>query len=172
VLADRLDIDPVHLWVELGVLVEASPRPRRAGRSRPEAIHREIERALSTGDVEDVLALCAEDVLVHVPGRNPFAGEYRGKQGVMAIGGLLKELSGGQAELKTEPITATNHLAVHMHRVRMEVQGEVLDMHSLVVSYFRDDKIAEVWIYPEDQYQVDDFWASVGRAVPRPDGGT
>ena len=34
-------------------------------------------------------------------------------------------------------------------------------MRTLIVCHIRDDKISEVWIYPEDQYLVDDFWASI-----------
>jgi ketosteroid isomerase-like protein len=162
-LADRLSIDPVHLWVELGVLVDASPPSRVARRpsKSAEALHHRIGEALSTGDVDGILALCADDITIHVPGRNPFSGEFRGKAGVKAILGLMAELSTGDTKFEAELISATNEHTVHIHRTRLHVGAELLDMRSLVVCYIREGVISEVWIYPEDQYLVDDFWASL-----------
>ncbi len=164
VLADRLGLDPVHLWVELGMLIDVSSPSAPAKRpKRPtgEAIHRVIEHALATGDVEEALELCSDEVVLHVPGRNPFSGEYMGKEGISMIAELVGQLSGGEAQFKAELLSASDQHTMHVQSVQMMVQGEVLDTRSLIVCYLREGKISEVWVYPEDQYLMDNFWESL-----------
>jgi ketosteroid isomerase-like protein len=160
-LAQLLNVDPVHLWVELGGLVDVSPPSGNGRRSiqLAEDIHRRIGEALSAGDAEGLLDLCTDDIVIHIPGRNPFSGEFRGKDGARTIAGMMMQLSGGETKFEAELISATNQHAVHVHRARMKVGAELMDMRSLIICFIRDGKISEVWIYPEDQYLVDDFWA-------------
>jgi ketosteroid isomerase-like protein len=164
-LAERLGLDPVHLWIELGMLVDV-PSAHAVGRrekKRSEEIHRAIEAALSTGDVEEVLRFCHEDIVVHVPGRNPMSGEYRGKKQVAALAGVVMQLKDQGVWFKAETVAVSDQRTVHVHALHLnEGEGEV---RSLVVCHIQEGKITEVWVYPEDQHQADDVWTSVGLGI-------
>jgi len=165
-LAQRLKLDPVHLWVELGALVDGHPGSGDGWRSHQlmQETHRRIGEALSAGTAESLIDLCTDDIVIHIPGRNPFSGEFRGKDGAKAIAEMMMQMSGGETKFEAELISATNEHTVHIHRTLMKVGADSVDMRTLIVCHIRDDKISEVWIYPEDQYLVDDFWASIGFA--------
>src|SRR2546423_15587108 len=47
------------------------------------------------GDLEAARELLAEDVVWHVPGSSPIAGDYRGREAVIGYFRLRRELAGG-----------------------------------------------------------------------------
>src|SRR5215218_10802621 len=51
------------------------------------------------GDLAAVGALLAEDVVWHVPGTSPIAGEYRGRNAVTGYFRLRRELAGGSIRI-------------------------------------------------------------------------
>ena len=59
---------------------------------RPNAVlMRKVDEALLAGDFPGFLALHAEDVVMHVPGSSPLAGDHAGRDGVAAV--FQRELS-------------------------------------------------------------------------------
>ncbi len=54
------------------------------------------------GDLGPVDELLAEDVVWHVPGSSPIAGEYRGRKAVTEYFRLRRELAGGAITISAE----------------------------------------------------------------------
>jgi uncharacterized protein len=121
---------------------------------------RKASELLNAGDVPGFLALHTDDVVMHIPGRGPLAGAYRGRDGIGAS--MQKEM-----ELLDGPPTVQPHddLASDEHAVSLVIQtllrgGRTLEVRTTVISHVRDGLFSEVWLQPEDQAAYDDFFAS------------
>ena len=64
--------------------------------------------AFQRGDVEGALAAFADDIVFHIPGRSPVAGDYHGHQEVMGFFGKLFESSSGTFRVDIHDITGTD----------------------------------------------------------------
>jgi ketosteroid isomerase-like protein len=112
--------------------------------------------AVARGDEQRIDALFSPDVVLHVPGRSPSAGSWRGPDALTAPFRGLVELSKGT--LRTEPIhaLADDHYGFALHLHSSERDGRRLDVHFVVVFQFgADGRIEEVWEYPYDLYAFD-----------------
>src|SRR5437879_13314007 len=68
--------------------------------------------AFATGDVDAVLALFADDILWHVPGRGPLSRDYRGRDAVLGLFGEFLKLSGGTFRLHVHHTPASGDAVV------------------------------------------------------------
>jgi len=121
-----------------------------------EVARREME-LVSQGDLDGVLDLYAEDVVFRYPGKNPLAGDYRGKEGVRAFfdkaaghidGGLRRELH--------DALGSDDH-SVQLLTVQATRGGKSHRWRGVAVMHVRDGKISEVWVHIDDQYALDAF---------------
>ncbi|GIH75112.1 nuclear transport factor 2 family protein [Planobispora longispora] len=121
---------------------------------------RESYDALAKGDVAHIRDnLLADDVVFHVPGGGPLAGEYRGKDEVAGYLTRLVELAGGALRMEPESFLVDEEHSAALLRIRGERDGRVLDERGVQVFRFRDDKIVERWSYPPDPRSGDEFFA-------------
>lgn len=114
---------------------------------------------LGVGDFAAFLALHTEDVVMHIPGSGPMAGDHQGRDGIAAV--FQQELS-----LLDEPPTfeAIDDLGSDRHAASLIVQrlrrgGRDLASRQTIVARVEDGKLAEVWFLPEDQARWDEFFA-------------
>lgn len=116
-------------------------------------VHR-LYAAVGAGDRGTVEALLAPDVVLHVPGTHPGAGEVCGRAAV------LRALAAGASTTTTEVLdvlTGRGHVAVYC-RVRGEGGFNNPTLHLLRV---QDDRVAEIWFHNRDQAHVDAFRTGV-----------
>jgi ketosteroid isomerase-like protein len=116
----------------------------------------ETYEAVALGDKERIDALFSPDVVLHVPGRSPSGGSWRGSDSLTAPFRGLAELTKGT--LHTEPIhaVADDHYGFVLHRHSSERDGRKLEVHFVVVYRFgADGRIEEAWEYPYDLYAFD-----------------
>src|SRR5689334_11142353 len=106
------------------------------------------------GDVEPALAMFADDVVMHILGDHPFAGDYEGKHAVRAY------LADTAAVVGAGVFTVTSVMADD-DRAEVLVEGTAVDrdegadgdsfvrtvVHQL---RFADDLVVEMWRYPFD----------------------
>jgi ketosteroid isomerase-like protein len=116
-------------------------------------------KAFSTGDVETLKQLIAQDAVWHVPGRSALAGDHRGHDEIFSFFGKLMELSGGSFRAELHDVTASNEHAVNLDRVTASRSGKALDINLSLVVHIRDEKIAEAWDFFSDLYAWDEFWS-------------
>jgi ketosteroid isomerase-like protein len=115
--------------------------------------------AYSSGDMETINDLFADDIVWHVAGRSQLAGDYNGKDEVFGFFAKLIELSGGTSRLEVHDVLANDeHGAVLVTgtatRDGTEFSGQ--DVHTF---HLRDGKVTEFWDSPLDQYAADEFWS-------------
>jgi ketosteroid isomerase-like protein len=115
-------------------------------------------QAFSTGDIETLGELFADDVVWHVGGRSQLAGDYRGKQEVFGFFGKLAELSGGTFRIELHDVLANDEHAIALQKATGEREGKTLDDNGVVVYHARDGKVTESWLHPGDPYGIDEFW--------------
>lgn len=114
----------------------------------------------SNGDIDGFMALLAEDVHWHVPGRCPLAGDYKGRQEVLGYLTSIDELSGGTYRIsEVHDVVANDEHVVGLHHSVATRPGKTYDYNEIVVFHVRDGQIAEVWEAYANLYEIDEFWS-------------
>jgi uncharacterized protein len=116
--------------------------------------------AFGRKDWEAATAFWADDVVLHVQGRNPLAGDFVGKHAFLGhYGRLFAELGGTMELVEVREVLLGAEHAVALVKERA-VRGErSLDFDRVNVYRLRDGKIEEIWSYDSDPYALDEFWA-------------
>ena len=114
--------------------------------------------ALLLGDLASFSAAFRDDVVWHVPGDGPLAGEYRGLPALLALFGRQAGLSDGTLRLEIRDVMASEQHAVAWQRVTARREGFLLDVTEALVFRIERGKVTEVW-QRTDQYSVDEFFS-------------
>lgn len=114
--------------------------------------------ALLLGDLAAFSSAFADDVVWHVPGDGPLAGEYQGMAALLGLFGRQEGLSDGTLRLEITDVMASDDHAVAWQRVTAARDSFNLDVSEALVFRIRNGKIVEVW-QRTDQYSVDDFFS-------------
>lgn len=125
----------------------------------PTAFHRYLD-ALARGDMDALRATLADDVVWHQPGAHSLAGDHRGPDAVLRLLGAFMERSGGTFALApTGPAMDNGDLVALPVRFSAQAANRT-DLAMSGVDLFRiaEDRIAEVWLFSEDQPAEDAFW--------------
>jgi predicted ester cyclase/ketosteroid isomerase-like protein len=120
---------------------------------------RQALEAFSGGDMAEVKAYLAEDIVWHVPGRGRLAGDKKGLDEVIRFFGE----AGGPPETTKFSFDAREVMAsddfvsmfVHYHHVRVE---EVFDQDGVELFRLDGGKIKEFWAFITDSRAFDDFF--------------
>lgn len=114
--------------------------------------------AVSKGDVSALEKVYTEDIVWHVAGRGPRAGDHRGREAVLSyLASVGEDVELFDASLE-DVLVGDERLAFVM-RARGERKGRTLDATYLLLARIEDGRVAELWSTAFDQYAVDAFWA-------------
>jgi len=124
-----------------------------------EVLKRYVE-AFERKDWEAATAFWAEDVVIHVQGRNPLAGDFLGKRAFLEYHrGLFAELGGTMELVEVHDVLVGAEHAVALVKERA-VRGErSLEFDRVNVYHLQEGKIVEIWSYDSDPYALDEFWS-------------
>ena len=115
--------------------------------------------AYSTGDVELLNTLFADDITWHVAGRSQLSGDYHGREQVFGFFGKIMELSGGTSKLEVHDLLANDEHGVALvngSATRGDKSFTGSDVHTF---HIRNGQVVEFWDSPLDQYAADEFWS-------------
>jgi uncharacterized protein len=115
--------------------------------------------AYTSGDLETIDQLFADDVVWHVSGRSPISGDYTGKEQVFGFFGKLQELSGGTSKVEVHDLLADDDHGVAIVTQSASRDGRTYEGRVTHVLHLRDGKVTEFWDAYVDQYASDEFWA-------------
>jgi ketosteroid isomerase-like protein len=126
-----------------------------------ELMRRYIDLARA-GDWERAFRFFADDVVIHIPGRSPLAGEVRGREAVRRYIEAARALSEGH-NVEVEPIDmlASEERVAVLVRERFHRPGGDVEIRRANVYRIEDEHIVEVWIFEHDQYAVDELMADM-----------
>jgi len=120
---------------------------------------RKATEALNSGDAETFLGLHADDVVIHITGRNPFSGTIKGKGEVASLfERQMKELD-SPPQFELHDVMATDDHGVVLGTQRATRGGKTLETKAAVIAHLRDGKFTEVWVLSDDPYAEDEFFA-------------
>jgi uncharacterized protein len=115
--------------------------------------------AFGKGDIPAVVALWSDDIVWHVPGRSPLAGDYTGAQEIVGFFGQLQERSGGSFSLEMHDLLASDDHVVALVRETATRGDNSLNNPSVHIWHVLDGKAIEFWAAPYDVYAGDEFWS-------------
>lgn len=127
--------------------------------STPGQVLADLYGAVAATDVAAAAACLHPEVVLHVPGTHPRAGDHVGIEAVLTF--VADSVSGGGP---VEQIEVVDLLSGNDHAAALcEIDGledGVVTMHNRTVHLmrFEDGLIREVWFHNWDQGVVDAFW--------------
>jgi ketosteroid isomerase-like protein len=115
-------------------------------------------QAAAAGDSETLLRVCSKDLVWHASGRGPRSGTHRGLETVFAYLAAIGDAAERFDSELERILVGDDHVAVLFHVVGKR-RGRSLDTGFILIFRVEDERIAEVWAVPRDQYAVDEFWS-------------
>ena len=117
--------------------------------------------AMRDGDAEPAMSLFGDDVVMHVVGDHPFAGDYHGKDAVRAYLADTAAAAGAGVFAVTSVMVDDDRGEVLVEGTAVDgVDGDGAPFVRTVVHQLRfaGDVIVEMWRHPFDAGQEDRFW--------------
>jgi uncharacterized protein len=115
--------------------------------------------AYGSGDMDTINELFADDVVWHIAGRSPLAGDYNGKEQVFGFFGRLQELSGGTSKVEVHDLLANDEHGVALVIESATRGGRSHQGNATHVFHLRDGQVTEFWDAQIDQAAADEFWS-------------
>lgn len=112
------------------------------------------------GDLEAVEKLLAEDVVWHVPGSSPIAGDHRGREAVLDYFARRRALAGGAIDVTQHAHVAHADTLVQLADGHATLAGEERSWRTAGVYRAAGGRIAEAWLVPVDSYAFDLAWGA------------
>jgi hypothetical protein len=122
------------------------------------AVVKRYAEAWVANDLRAIIESYHDDVVFHYFGRSPLAGTHRGKTACLAILKQVRERTNRRL-VSVRDVLAGQHFGLIIAVERFERLGESVEIERMLRYSVRDDKLAECWIYDEDQRLVDEYWA-------------
>jgi ketosteroid isomerase-like protein len=117
--------------------------------------------AARAGNFEAAYAFYADDIVGHVPGRSPYAGELRGREAVIGYIEHARALS-HDADVEVDVIdvlAGAERVALLVREVFHRPAGDV-EIRRSNVYRVQGGRITEISVYEADQYEVDALMAA------------
>lgn len=116
-------------------------------------------KAYGDNDSDAIKKIVAEDIKWHVPGKHPFSGT---KTGVTEVLAFFKQLNKGLFKAVSIVLGVNDSFVIDCHRNWSNIEGEEnLDAMSCLLWKIENNKIIEVYNFPEDQHKVDSFFTKL-----------
>ena len=81
-----------------------------------------------------------------------------GKAAALAVLARVQQLTNRKL-VEIHDVLVSDEHAVVLARERFERDGQQLEMKRVLVYHIRDAKLAEGWVYDDDQRAVDEWWS-------------
>lgn len=122
-------------------------------------IYRAVRRyadAWAANDFATIVEAYHDEIVFHYFGRNPLAGVHRGKAACLAVLKQIREKTNRKL-LEIVDVQAGQRYGLVVARERFERAGNSVEVERLLKYTVRDGKLAECWVYDEDQRLIDEL---------------
>ncbi len=132
-----------------------------AARELVDELHRR-QREMYAGrvSVDAVGELLAEDVVWHVPGTSPVAGDHRGRDAVLAYFAQRRDLAGRTFAMHPKGLLEDRDAVVQLVDGEAVIGGERREWRTVGVYRIAGGHVAEVWLVPLDLAPFDAIWGA------------
>jgi len=124
-----------------------------------EDLIRRTYAAFAAGDLETVGMSLADDVVWHSLGQSRFSRDYTGRDDLFGLFGTLFEETSGTFRIELHDVLANDKRAVALTTNRGERLGRTLSYEEAAVFRVSNGKIAEAWLFVDDQEAHAAFFA-------------
>jgi uncharacterized protein len=118
--------------------------------------YRSTADAFRSADLTALAALIAIDVVWHVPGTHPMAGELRGRDQLIA---WLSRLQAKGFWLTEHDVLGNDEHVCALSSMGARRSGVDVQTRVVSVFHYRDGQQLERWFYPEDRAAWDQIFA-------------
>ena len=129
----------------------------------PEDTVRRYAEAWRRNDIAAVFDLYHDDFVLHYFGRSPLAGDHVGKEAAIAVLVEATQRSGRQLD-EIEDVLAGATFGAIVAREGVGRGDDLRVVRRVFLYQVRDGKLAECWLYDEDQRAIDDLWSTPTQA--------
>jgi ketosteroid isomerase-like protein len=123
-----------------------------------EEVVRTWYQAFHDRDMDTVMALLADDAIMHVPGHNQFSGDWQGKAALRDLWDRIKAFTDGTFRVKHHDIASSDNHVFVLVGAWAERDGQAIEERDVEVHRVEDGRIKEIWLYIDDVYRGDVFW--------------
>jgi ketosteroid isomerase-like protein len=114
------------------------------------AAYRRTAEAFRARDTEALAGLIDHEVIWHVPGTSPLAGEIRGLDPLFGWFNRLYEVTEGTFTLKEHDVLGTEGHVVALSVMSAVRNGAGISVNVVSVMHFREGRQQERWFHPSD----------------------
>jgi ketosteroid isomerase-like protein len=127
-------------------------------------LHQRQADIYAGGPLSPLADLLADDVVWHLAGGSPIAGEYRGWEAVLQYFATGRELAAGTMRVRPEEVVAANRdTVIQLVGERASVAGETLSWRAAGFYRVERGRVRGAWLVPLDPELFDRAWAALGR---------
>jgi uncharacterized protein len=101
----------------------------------------------------------AENIVWHVAGTGPLAGDYEGAAQVLGQLGKISELTDGSVQPQVHDVLVSNDRTVVLVTICAERAGKQLQLKLVHVIHAENGKATEVWTHSADPGAAAQFWS-------------
>lgn len=120
-----------------------------------ETVVRGYVAAFARGDLATAGTYLADDIVYHVGGHHSLAGEYRGRDVVLAFFKDRSARTGGTFAYKPHDLLVSSEHAVALGSVSAMRGDDTYTWNIITVYHVREDKVSECWIVDVDPDTAD-----------------
>jgi uncharacterized protein len=125
-----------------------------------EDLVRQASAAFGRGDLSALQdQFFADDIVWHVAGTGPLAGDYEGAAEVIGQLTKISQLSGGSVQPQVHDVLVSNDHTVVLVTISAERAGKQLQLNLVHVIHAENGKAAEVWTHSADPAAAAQFWS-------------
>jgi hypothetical protein len=117
-----------------------------------------VWQAVSSGDAAALERFYAEDIVWHVSGRGPQAGDHRGRDAVLGYLASVGE-NAERFDVVLEDVLVGDTRLAFVMRAQGRRDERSLDATYVLLVRLEGARVAEIWSTAFDQNAVDAFWA-------------
>jgi ketosteroid isomerase-like protein len=111
------------------------------------------------GSVDAVVELLAEDIVWHVPGASPIAGDHRGVSEVVAYFEKRRRLADSTMRVYPGEVMTVGDAVAQFVEGRATLGGEEVSWQTIGIYRVDSGRIREVWLVPLDLDRFDRIWS-------------
>lgn len=129
--------------------------------TQPKAdIVRAASAAFGRGDLSALQEqFFADNIVWHVAGTGPLAGDYVGAAQVIGHLRTISELSGGTVRPELHDVLVSDDHTVVLATIRAQRTGKQLQLNLVHVIHAENGKATEIWTHSSDPASAAEFWS-------------
>ncbi|MGH2832901.1 MAG: nuclear transport factor 2 family protein [Solirubrobacteraceae bacterium] len=125
-----------------------------------EELHRRQGVMYAGGAIEPVTELLAPDIVWHVPGSSPIAGDHCGHEGVISYFKLRRALAQSSMRMHPRELLADGEALVWLVDGSARLDGQDVNWRTVGVYRIDRGRVREIWLVPLDLALFDRLWSA------------